>query len=80
MTKRNLLIIMSDEHNTAYMGCAGHPFISTPHLDALAARGTRFTSAYTSSPICVPARASFALGRYNHDHKTKRPNRNGLNP
>ena len=67
MTKRNLLIIMSDEHNTAYMGCAGHPFISTPHLDALAARGTRFTSAYTSSPICVPARASFALGRYNHD-------------
>jgi choline-sulfatase len=41
--------------------------IRTPHLDALAARGTRFTNAYTNCPICVPARASFATGRYVHD-------------
>jgi choline-sulfatase len=39
----------------------------TPNLDALAARGTRFASAYTACPICVPARASFAVGRYVHD-------------
>ena len=62
----NLLIIMSDEHQARAMGCAGHPFVQTPHLDALAARGTRFTNAYTPSPICVPARASFATGRYVH--------------
>ena len=49
------------------MGCAGHPFVKTPHLDALAARGTRFTAAYTPSPICVPARASFATGRPVHE-------------
>ena len=33
-----------------------------PHLDALAARGTRFQNAYTNCPICVPARASLATG------------------
>lgn len=63
----NLLVIMSDEHQACAMGCAGHPVAQTPHLDALAARGTRFTNAYTPSPICVPARASFATGRYAHE-------------
>jgi choline-sulfatase len=62
----NLLILMSDEHQARAMGCAGHPLAQTPNLDALAARGTRFTDAYTPSPICVPARASFATGRYAH--------------
>ena len=66
MTQSNLLIILSDEHQARAMGCAGHDFVQTPHLDALAARGTRFTNAYTPSPICVPARASFATGRYPH--------------
>ena len=65
-TPRNVLVIMSDEHNPKVMGCSGHPVISTPHLDALAARGTRFASAYTTSPVCVPARAGFALGKYIH--------------
>jgi choline-sulfatase len=63
---RNVIVIMSDEHNPKVMGCSGHPIISTPNLDALAARGTRFTSAYTTSPVCVPARAAFAIGKYIH--------------
>lgn len=62
----NLLILMSDQHNRLMMGCAGHPDIKTPNLDALAARGTRFANAYTNSPICVPARAAMATGRYPH--------------
>lgn len=62
----NLLVIMSDEHQARAMGCAGHDFVQTPHLDALAARGMRFTDAYTPSPICVPARASFATGQPVH--------------
>jgi len=65
----NLLIIMSDEHQARAMGCAGHGFVRTPHLDALARRGLRFTDAYTPSPICVPARASFATGQ--PVHKTR---------
>ena len=66
MKPANLLFIMSDEHNRRVMGCAGHPMIRTPNLDALAARGVRFTDAYCNSPICVPSRASFATGRYVH--------------
>jgi len=64
MTPKNLLILMSDEHNPKIMGCAGNDIVATPHMDALAARGTRFTSAYTTCPICVPARAGFAVGKY----------------
>ncbi|EWM48776.1 type I phosphodiesterase / nucleotide pyrophosphatase family protein [Bordetella holmesii 41130] len=66
MKGRNIVVIMSDEHNPAFMGCSGHPFIKTPHLDALAARGVRFPNAYTPSPICVPARAAFATGQRVH--------------
>lgn len=66
MTTSNLLVILSDEHQSRAMGCAGHPFVQTPNLDALAARGIQFTNAYTPSPICVPARASFATGLYPH--------------
>ena len=62
----NVLVLMSDEHNPKFLGAAGHPFIATPNLDKLAARGTRFASAYTTSPMCVPARAAFATGRYVH--------------
>ena len=67
MSNGNLLVIMSDKHQARAMGCAGHPFVKTPNLDALAARGIRFTNAYTPSPICVPARAAFATGKYVHE-------------
>jgi choline-sulfatase len=67
MQPQNLLVIMSDEHNPKMLGCAGHPMVRTPNLDRLAARGTRFSAAYTTCPICVPARASFATGRYVHE-------------
>ncbi len=67
MKPQNILFIMSDEHNIKHMGCSGHPMTQTPNLDALAARGTRFTATYTPSPICVPARAAFATGRYPHE-------------
>jgi choline-sulfatase len=63
----NLVILMSDEHCQKILGCYGHPFVHTPNLDKLAARGTRYANAYTNAPICVPARASFATGRYGHE-------------
>lgn len=66
MSAANFLIICSDEHTPRVMGCAGHGIVKTPNIDRLAARGTRFTSAYTPSPICVPARASLATGRHVH--------------
>lgn len=68
MQPANVLLICSDEHDPRYMGCSGHPLVKTPNMDKLAARGTRFTNAYTSSPICVPARASLATGLYPHQN------------
>jgi choline-sulfatase len=64
MAPLNVLFIMSDQHQQKVTGCYGHDFIQTPNIDALAARGTRFTTAYTNSAICVPARAALATGRY----------------
>lgn len=66
MEAKNILFIFSDEQNRDFLGCYGHPLAHTPNLDALAEHGTRFTSAYTNCPICVPARASLATGHYVH--------------
>ncbi|MCY3779716.1 MAG: sulfatase-like hydrolase/transferase [Chloroflexi bacterium] len=66
MEPKNLLFIISDQHQAAAMGCAGHRIVRTPNLDRLAAGGTRFRNAYTNCAICVPARASLATGRYVH--------------
>ena len=62
----NLVFILSDEHSRDATGCYGHPMSPTPHIDRIAAAGTRFDRAYTNCPICIPARASLATGRYVH--------------
>ena len=59
----NFLIIMSDEHGPMWSGTYGHPLIETPNLTRLAEAGVLFENAYTNSPLCVPARASFMTGR-----------------
>ena len=63
----NVLFIMSDEHSKRVAGFHGNGIVNTPTLDALAERGTVYDAAYTNCPICVPARATFATGRYVHD-------------
>lgn len=67
MKPANLLFIMSDEHSRDVLGCSGNGVVKTPHLDRLAVRGTRFSNAYTPSPVCVSARASLATGRHVHE-------------
>jgi choline-sulfatase len=62
----NLVIVMSDEHAAQYTGCHGHSIVRTPTIDRLAAQGTRLAHCYSTSPICMPARAAFATGRYPH--------------
>ena len=69
MTPSNVLLFLPDEHNPWVAGFLGHPCVRTPNLDALAMSGTVFTRAWTPSPICVPARASLATGRYVHEHR-----------
>lgn len=65
--QRNILFLFSDQHNPCFLGHAGHPFVTTPNLDRLAASGTAFTNAYTPNPICVPARYAMLSGQYSRD-------------
>ena len=65
---KNILFIMFDQLRHDYLSCTGHPHLHTPHLDALAARGVRFSHAYVQSPICGASRMSFYTGRYVHSH------------
>ena len=67
MPGHNLLLLLSDEHDPRVTGAAGHVRARTPNLDRLAGRGSRFARAYTPSPVCVPARASLATGRWVHE-------------
>lgn len=67
--RRNILFIMTDQLCARSLGCAGHPLVHTPNIDRLAARGVRFDAAYTTSALCVPARASLATGRYVQSHR-----------
>ncbi len=62
----NIILITSDQHRADTMGCAGHPCVRTPHLDRLAAMGTRFTRAYADCPVCVPQRTTWVTGRQAH--------------
>jgi arylsulfatase A-like enzyme len=54
---------MTDEQRADSMGYEGAPWAQTPNLDRLALSGTRFSAAYTPSPVCVPARACVLTGR-----------------
>ena len=69
MKASNILVIMTDELRRDTLGCYGNTYVKTPHIDKLAKEGIRFDNAYTPSPICVPARASIATGKYVHEHR-----------
>ena len=65
---RNILFIMCDQLRWDYLSCYGHLKLNTPNIDALAARGVRFSNAYCQAPLCGPSRASFYTGRYMSSH------------
>jgi arylsulfatase A-like enzyme len=58
----NILLVFTDQQHARAMSAAGNPHLRTPHLDALARRGVRFTQAYCTSPVCGPSRASLVTG------------------
>lgn len=64
----NLLFLFTDQHSKFITGCYGNPYVHTPNLDRLAARGVRFNNAYCNNPICVPSRASMSIGDYGFRH------------
>ncbi len=67
MTERkpNILFLLPDQHHADFLGINPELPLRTPNLDRLCERGTRFTNAFTPSPLCAPARACLASG---HDY------------
>lgn len=65
-SRRSVLLIIADDWSPA--GCYGNPVIHTPHIDALAARGTAFDRAYCTTPSCAASRASLLTGLHSHTH------------
>ncbi len=59
----NFLLIITDQQRADYLGCAGHPVLRTPNIDAIAARGRRFERFYVANPVCMPNRSTLMTGR-----------------
>ena len=64
MKKPNVIIILTDDQGYGDLSCMGASDFRTPHIDALAENGIRFTSMYSASPVCSPSRAAVLTGRY----------------
>lgn len=60
--KPNIIMMMSDQARWDLLGCYGNEAVSTPNLDKMAKNGVIFDKAYTSNPICTPARAVLLTG------------------
>lgn len=60
----NVIILLADDLGYGELGCQGNPQIPTPHIDAIAAAGVRFTSGYVTAPNCSPSRAGLLTGRF----------------
>ena len=60
--KPNILFIAIDDQNDWLGHIGGHPLVKTPHLDALAERGTTFLNAHCNAPLCNPSRTSLLIG------------------
>lgn len=65
----NLLVLVADQMRADVLGCNGAVTCRTPTLDGLADAGVCFPQAYTTTPLCTPARASLMTGRYPHSHR-----------
>ena len=64
---KNILLIVADDLGLQ-LSCYGDKHIDTPHIDALAASGTRFKTAYVTQASCSPSRTSIFTGLYPHTH------------
>ena len=68
MQQPNILFIITDQQRADHVGFAGNTVVSTPNLDALAARSTVFDRAFVSNPVCMPNRSTIMTGRMPSAH------------
>ena len=62
--KPNIIFILADDLGYGELGCYGQTRIKTPHIDALATEGMRFTDAYAGSTVCAPSRCCLMTGMH----------------
>lgn len=62
--KPNVIVILTDDQGSVDAGCYGAKDLATPAIDAISARGVRFTQFYSAAPLCSPSRAGLLTGRY----------------
>lgn len=62
--KPNIIYIFTDQQSASMMSCTGNKWLKTPAMDYIAENGIRFTRAYTTNPVCSPARVSLMTGRF----------------
>lgn len=60
----NFVLIVADDLGYGDVGCYGNHAVKTPHLDALAEQGIRFTDFHSAGPMCSPTRAAMLTGQY----------------
>lgn len=65
----HVLFVTLDQFRADCLSAAGHPNVQTPHLDRIAARGTRFARHYAQAAPCAPGRASLYTGMYQMNHR-----------
>jgi len=70
-SKRNLILILVDDHRFDMMSGLGHPWLKTPHLDRLMRGGAAFPNAFVTTSLCSPSRASILTGQYMHAHRVR---------
>jgi arylsulfatase A-like enzyme len=63
-SRPNIVFFLVDDLGWRDVGCYGSSFYETPHMDALAAQGMRFTEAYAAHPRCVPSRYAIMTGKF----------------
>ncbi|MEE2754000.1 MAG: sulfatase-like hydrolase/transferase [Candidatus Latescibacterota bacterium] len=64
----NFLVIMTDQQRGDCLSAADHPILQTPNMDAIGGAGVRFSRAYSTCPVCVPARRTFLSGQHPSTH------------
>ena len=64
----NVIFILTDDQRWDQLGCEGHPYLKTPHIDRLAREGVRFSNMFVTTSLCSPSRASFLSGLYANTH------------
>src|SRR5512147_776514 len=74
----NIVFVITDDLRFDGLGCTGHPFAKTPHIDRIAREGAVFTNFFATLPLCSPSRASFLTGLYAHKHRIVNNDRQGL--